>query len=87
MSKRTGQSLSERLQAVLEFGLRRPCDVCRVKVFRHWYATAEGIIPQHQRLWRRVPERPYSGRIALRCCWHCCRYLDRLKRQQEENVR
>jgi predicted metal-dependent hydrolase len=80
MKKRTGQEFFERLQALREFGLRRPCDACRVKVFRRWYAVAEGTVPQHRRLWRMVPERAYSGRIALRCYWHCSRYLESLKR-------
>lgn len=84
MGKDAGQRLREKLKAALEFGVRRPCDVCGVKVFRRWYYTVEGTIPRHRRLWRIVGERHYTGRIALRCCYQCCRYLERRKEHKGE---
>jgi hypothetical protein len=50
MGKDAGQGgLREKLGAVLEFGVRRPCDLCGVKVFRRWYYTVEGTVPRHRR--------------------------------------
>ena len=73
------QGWKRRLQALRALGLRRLCDLYKVKVFQRWSCSVEGPVPRHRRLWRVVPVHPYAGSIELRCCWHCYRSLDQLK--------